>query len=339
MRQGPLRRGQHDAEDGDRGGGAVGRTARRSDPEDGHPEVVAGIAITHPGRVLYPEAGYTKLDVARYYAGVGAWLLPHLAHRPLTLLRCPTGWGARGRTCFYQRHRRPGIPDVVQPIEVRERGGARTCMMANSVAAVVALVQIGALEFHPWGSREGALDRPDRIVLDFDPDEGLGWPALVDAVVAGRTLLENLGLRGFLRTTGGKGLHVVVPIEPTQPWDAIKGFARAISDLLVRTFPDRLTATASLGRRTGRVFVDYLRNAEGATAIAPYSLRAKAHAPVAMPVAWTALREDLRFAHFDLAGVPKHLAARGGDPWSGFFELRQDVTPALVRRAGRADVR
>jgi bifunctional non-homologous end joining protein LigD len=197
---------------------------------------------------------------------------------------------------------------------------------------VVALLQMGVLEIHPWGSREGALDRPDRIVMDFDPDEDLPWQSVVDAVTVLRKLLDTLGLTGFLRTTGGKGLHVVLPIVPAHGWDTVKAFTKAIADLMVMTFPDRFTANLAKRTRGGRIFVDYLRNAEGATAIASYSVRAKKNAPVSMPIGWDELRADIRFDHFNVRNAPARLRRR--DPWGGFFTIEQSLTTQMMRQVG-----
>jgi bifunctional non-homologous end joining protein LigD len=206
--------------------------------------------------------------------------------------------------------------------------------MANSVGAVVSLLQMGVLEIHPWGSRKGTLDKPDRIVMDFDPDESLPWSSLVEAVTVLRKLLDTLGLTGFLRTTGGKGLHVVLPIAPQRDWPTITAFTKAIADLMVMSFPDRFTAKLNKATRTGKILVDYLRNAEGATAIAPYSLRAKKNAPVSMPIAWEELRRDVRFDHFNVRNAAARLKKQKRDPWADFLDVRQSITPQMMRSVG-----
>ena len=249
-------------------------------------------------------------------------------------MRCPNGWD---KPCFYQKHAKESLSEYIDRIDIREDGGKQPYMMANSVSAVVALLQMGVLEIHPWGSRAPKLDCPDRLVFDFDPDESLGWDKLVDAVTVLRKLLDTLELRSFLKTTGGKGLHVVVPLEPTRKWDEAKAFCKAIAELLVRTFPDRFTSKLSKSTRAGRIFVDYLRNAENATAIAAYSVRAKARAPVAMPVAWEQLKGDLRFDHFNVKNVPGLLRRRRRDPWAELTEVRQKLTDAMLRRSASAD--
>ena len=292
---------------------------------------VAGVALSHPDKPYFPEAGITKRLLAQYYASVASRALPYLRKRPLALVRCPDGW--RGQ-CFYQKHADPSVHASVSRIEVPESGGTATYFSANTAQALAGLVQWGVIELHPWGSRAPRLDRPDRLTFDFDPDDGVAWKALVDAVSALRALLDDLGLVGFLKTTGGKGLHVVVPIRATLDWGMAKGFARAVADVLVRTFPDRFTATASKAKRTGRIFIDYLRNAEGATAIAPYAVRARANAPVSTPIEWSELDGDVRFDHFNVRTVPERLAALRKDPWAAFGTTRQTVTRAALRRVG-----
>lgn len=308
------------------------RTDERSSGTPGH--VVAGVALSNPDKLLYPEAGITKLEIARFYDSIAEWVLPHLAARPLTLVRCPNGWS---KHCFFQKNADAGVDEAIERVEVQTSDGPAQYMMANSKRALIALVQMGALELHPWGSRAGKLHFPDRIVLDLDPDDGVGWERVVEAVSLVRALLGELGLRSFLKTTGGKGLHVVLPIRPTLGWEPVKGFCKAIADLLARTFPDRFTAKASKATREGKIFIDYLRNSEGATAISAYSIRARANAPVATPLAWEELEKDVRFDHFNLRTLPRRLQRLQADPWAEFFSARQSVTQAMMRKAGLAE--
>jgi bifunctional non-homologous end joining protein LigD len=193
-------------------------------------------------------------------------------------------------------------------------------------------VQWGVIELHPWGARAPRLDRPDRLVFDFDPDPKVNWPDVVAAVKLLRTLLEELGLTGFLKTTGGKGLHVVVPIRPTIPWDQAKAFTRGVARFLATTFPDRFTDTVAKNRRGGKIFIDYLRNARGATAVAPYTVRARENAPVAMPIAWSELATDVRFDHFNVRNVRDRLRRQRRDPWADFFATRQALTANIRSR-------
>lgn len=294
-------------------------------------DTVAGIKLTNPDKLLYPEAGISKRDLALYYEAIGNWIVPHLRDRPLTLVRCPDGWN---KQCFYQKHAGNGVAKVIERVTVQESDGPGLYMMANSVSALVAVLQMGALELHPWGSRTPKLGFPDRIVFDFDPDDALSWKEITEAVNVLKTLLDSLGLRGFLKTTGGKGLHVVVPIQPTVPWEHIKGFTKAIAELFARTFPDRFTAKLLKVSRHGKIFIDYLRNAEGATAVAPYSTRAKANAPVSTPIEWGEVARDVRFDHFNVKNVPARLKRLKRDPWAEFIKTRQSVTKAMMKQVG-----
>jgi len=291
----------------------------------------AGVGLSHPDKVYFPEAGITKRELAQYYVEVASRLVPHVADRPLSLVRCPDGWQGQ---CFYQKHANRSVHAAVARVAVPESGGAANYFAANSAAALAGLVQWGVIELHPWAARTRNLDRPDRLIFDLDPDEKLRWPDVVAAVNLLRTLLEELGLRGYPKTTGGKGLHVVLPVRPTLTWEDAKAFTRAVADFLARTFPDRFIATAAKNRRDGRIFIDYLRNARGATAVAPYAVRARRNAPVATPVAWPELIDDVRFDHFNLRNVRERLARQRHDPWADFFTTRQTITVAIRRRFG-----
>jgi bifunctional non-homologous end joining protein LigD len=217
---------------------------------------------------------------------------------------------------------------------VKVNGGASVYLMAESVSAIVALLQMGVLEIHPWGSRADRLGFPDRIVLDLDPDEALAWADVKQSVAVVKALIENIGLVPFVKTTGGKGLHIVVPIQPSASWEDVKGFTKAIAEFLERGFPDRFTSKLLKVSRGGRIFIDYLRNAEGATAVAAYSLRAKASAPVATPIEWDELDRDLRFAHFNVRNVPKRLAKLKANPWRDLDASAKALTPAMMARVG-----
>jgi len=298
--------------------------------DDGN--AIAGITLSNPDKVLYPEAKLTKRDLALYYSAVGEWMLPHIRSRPLTLVRCPDGWDKKS---FYQKNADGGIHEAISRVAIDNGdGGHSLYMMAESVAALVALLQMGALELHPWGSQSKKLGFPDRIIFDLDPDETLPWEDVKQAVLVLRTLLETIGLAPFLKTTGGKGLHIVVPIEPTVSWEHVKDFTKAVAELLERTFPDRFTAKLLKVSRHGRIFIDYLRNAEGATAVAAYSLRAKANAPVSIPIGWDELANDVRFAHFNARNVAKRLARLGNDPWENLVQSERSLTAAVIAKVG-----
>ena len=280
--------------------------------------------LTHPDRVLYPELGITKADLARYYAEVAPFLLPHAAHRPLSLVRCPEG---RTGPSFFQKHPGRGTPESIERVKLREAGGVAEYMAIADADGLAALVQLGALELHVWGSRTTDLEHPDQIVFDLDPDPKVPWKDVVAAARAVRDRLETLGLESFAKTTGGKGLHVVAPLVPRASWDEVKAFTRAIADELVAREPERYLAKATKSARRGKIFLDYLRNARGATAVCPYSTRAREGATVATPLAWSEVTARLDPRRFTLQSVPKRLA-KGPDPWQRYTKVRQSL-PAL----------
>ena len=251
------------------------------------PDTVAGVVLTHPDRVLYPDVGLTKHDLAEYYAAVAEAMLPHLAGRPLSLVRCPEGAAAK---CFYQKHPGHSAPKALRRIKIKESAGTHEYVVADDVGALVALVQMGVLEIHPWGSREDHLEKPDRIIFDFDPAPDVSWHASGRGRRGHARRLGSLGLESFLNTTGGKGLHVVAPIAPRDEWPDVKAFTKAVAVAAERDAPRDYTTVMSKAERRGRIFIDYLRNDRGATAIAPYSTRARAGATVATPLPWSALK-------------------------------------------------
>ncbi|HVN35169.1 MAG TPA: DNA ligase D [Casimicrobiaceae bacterium] len=293
---------------------------------------IAGIALTNPDKVLYPEAGVTKRDLARFYERIADWILPHFEQRPLTLLRCPNGWD---KPCFYQKNADASVIDAIDRVKVPASNGKTSLyMMANSLTAIVGLVQMGTLELHPWGSTAGRLGYPDRLTFDLDPDDQVTWDDLKQAALLVKTLLENVGLQPFVKTTGGKGLHVVVAIEPTTEWEDAKNFTKAAAELLERTFPDRFTSKLLKVSRGGKVFIDYLRNAEGATAVGAYSLRARANAPVSTPIEWKELERDVRFHHFDVGRVLERYAKLKRDPWAGIAKSARPLDKARMAKVG-----
>ena len=287
------------------------------------PSIVAGVTLTHPDRVLFPELSLTKLALARYYEQIGTWILPHLKDRPLTLVRCPEGYD---KECFYQKHATDTVPKVVGRVEIPEGKETACYMVADSLPAIIGLVQMGVLELHTWGAKRDLLENPDRIIFDLDPDPSVAWKSVVEAAHLVRTLLEELQLTSFVKTTGGKGLHVVLPLQRVHTWDEVKTFSKAMADHLVRLIPDRFIANMSKQKRRGKIYVDYLRNAKGATAIAAYSTRARAGAPVSVPLAWEELSPDLRSDHFTVMNVVERLKGLKRDPWRDYFTVKQKLT-------------
>jgi bifunctional non-homologous end joining protein LigD len=293
-------------------------------------QMVAGVKITHPERIVYPDAKISKLMVAEYYARVAPRLLPYVAGRPLSIVRCPDGTKA---ACFFQKHVGYEIPGIDVAM-IEDSTGRNPYIVANAAKALVGLAQMNAIELHVWGAKVAAIERPDTMVLDLDPDPELPWATVVTAARLTRTLLDELGLDALVKTTGGKGLHVVVPLERRHSWDEVKGFAQKVAAHLAKTLPDQFTATMSKTRRQGKIFVDYLRNTRGATAVAPYSLRARPGATVATPLSWDELSAKIPPAAFTIATVPERIAKKK-DPWANYERHRQRLTTAMQRALGK----
>jgi len=296
-----------------------GRGASRAGQE------VAGIRLTHPDRVYFPELGLTKLELARYYEAMADRILPGLAQRPLSLVRCPEG---RTGKCFYQKHVDKTVSESVGRVVIEKDESPYA--MVTDLPSLIALVQISVIEFHVWGSRADQIEKPDQIVIDLDPDETVSWPRLVEAVRLVRALLEELGLVPFLRTTGGKGLHVVAPLVRRTTWESVKGFTHALALRMTREKPEEYTDRISKSRRKGKILIDYLRNQRDATAIASYSVRARPNAPVAMPIAWEELDQARKMPQWSVRNAPDRLALP--DPWKDFDKSRRVLTNRARQR-------
>jgi bifunctional non-homologous end joining protein LigD len=281
---------------------------------------IAGVRLTSPDKVLYPEQGTTKRDLAEYYLAIAEHILPHVARRPITLVRCPTG---RQKKCFYQRHAGSGVPPELGEVEISGFEESGAYLFIKDVKGLIAMVQMGVLEMHPWGARVDRPDRPERIIFDLDPGEGLGFADVVTAARDVRGVLADRGLASFVKTTGGKGLHVVIPIERRHEWRQVKSFAKTVAESLARDAPDRFLTRISKVERRGRIFIDYLRNDPTSTAVAPYSTRARAGAPVAMPVAWEELSPSLQPASFNINTATEYVNTRPSDPWAEIDKVRQ----------------
>ena len=297
-------------------------SARSSRTAAGGPEPhVAGVRITHADRAFPDSNGLTKLDLVNYYHAASAQMLVHVCPRPLALVRSPGGDFSQA---FFQKH------ITVDAIGAGRDQPAADYVVARNARNLLELVQWNTIEFHTWGSRRDAPERPDRIVLDLDPDPGVDWPMFRDGCDAVRTLLDRLELRWFVKTTGGKGLHFVVPLQRRHTWTEVKATGRAMAEALVRAQPAMFLAKASKAERRGRIYVDWLRNGEGATAVAAYSARARPGLPVSMPVAWPELDHDVRGAHFNVGNATSRL--QRPDPWAGYAAGAQRLS-ATVRRA------
>ena len=274
---------------------------------------LAAIWVTNPQRRVFGKSGPTKLDIAIYYAAVGDFMLPHLLGRPVSLVRCPTG---RPQDCFFQRHAFAGMPSTVATFDMENsEGETKRYIAIEDAKGYLALAQFGVVEFHAWGSTRRRPEKPDRIVFDLDPGKGIAWREIVEAAVHLRGELEALGLMPFIKTSGGRGLHLTVPIVPKLAWKQVHEATRRIAGRLAASAPDVFTTTMGEQNRRGRIFIDFHRNARGATAVAPYSLRARPHLPVSTPLSWDDLEsidapEDLNYS--SLPG----LLTSSGDPWA-----------------------
>jgi bifunctional non-homologous end joining protein LigD len=287
---------------------------------------LASARLTHPDRVLWEDEGLTKLGLAEFYAEIADWILPHVVGRPLSLLRCPAG---SRKECFFQKHAWAGLDgDLVQRVST----GDDETLAIRDLKGLLALVQAGVLEIHPWGSTLHAVEKPDRLTFDLDPGDNVGWAQVADGAREVRERLTALGFESFVKTTGGKGLHVVVPLRPKADWELAKAFAERVAVAMAKDGPDRYTASLAKRARQGRIFVDYLRNGRGATAVAAYSTRARAGAPVSVPIAWDELASLQSGAQYRVANLPARLQHLEQDPWSDIGSVAQTLGRQHLRR-------
>ncbi|HEV8581177.1 MAG TPA: DNA ligase D [Thermoanaerobaculia bacterium] len=289
---------------------------------------IAGVRFSNPEKVLYPEQGLTKRDLALYYSRIADWILPYLADRPLTLVRCPEG---RSKQCFYQKHITEHVPSSVRRVDV---GEPEPYGAVSDLEGLLALVQMGVLEIHIWGSHRDKIELPDYVVFDLDPDEGLPWERVVEGAYRMRDFLGELGLQSFLKTTGGKGLHVVIPLVRRDGWDEVKAFTKAVAEAVVAADPSRYTSKLPKASRKGKVFIDYLRNGRGATSICAYSTRARPGATVSAPLFWEELEAGVRGDSFNLRNIFERLESLPSDPWAEFSKIRHSITAAMKKSVG-----
>jgi bifunctional non-homologous end joining protein LigD len=296
--------------------GPAKKATKRSASKD------AGLFLTHPEREVFPGSGITKLDVAEYYIAVAPWMLEELRHRPVSTVRCPNGAGAK---CFFQKHLSPGIGAHVSSVKIREKSGTQPYLCIDDAPGLIELVQMNVIEFHPWGSKSDDVEHADRIVFDLDPHPKVAWKRVIAAARDTKKQLERIGLKSFLRTSGGKGLHVVVPLNPPAPWKDVKAFTQAFAQAMAKLRPNEYVAVAGEKNREGLIFIDWLRNGRGATSIASYSLRARAAAGVAMPIAWTELGRLRGGDVYTIKNAIKRTQARKRDPWESIANVRQKL--------------
>jgi bifunctional non-homologous end joining protein LigD len=274
---------------------------------------INGIAITHPDRVISGTGHITKGELAEYYAAVSPLLVPRISRRPVSLLRCPSGISG---DCFFQRNPGKGLGPDVHPYEFRHNGKKSEYLYIEDERGLLELIQMGAIELHPWGARIDAIDFPDRLVFDLDPAPDVPFDAVKKAAQDLRKRLQNRGLESVLKSTGGKGLHVTVPLAGKDSWPAVKSFAASLAGVMVTAEPDAYIATMSKAKRAGKIFVDYLRNDYTATAIADYSVRARSGAPVAVPLEWKELKNLKAANQFTINDVMERVKGKTEDSFS-----------------------
>ncbi|RZJ13252.1 MAG: DNA ligase D [Rubrivivax sp.] len=284
--------------------------------------------ITHPDRVIDPSSGLRKIDLVHYYESVADWMLPHLKQRPVSLVRAPQGITGE---LFFQKHSEARMPGVIDlPAELWP--GHASLLAINSLEGLVSATQMNVVEFHTWNTTARKLNQPDRVIFDLDPGEGVTWPQLQEAALLMRTLLEELGLKSWLKTSGGKGLHVVVPLAPKLDDDTVKAFSRSAVEHMARTLPQRFVAKSGGSNRVGKIFIDYLRNGHGQTTAAAFSARARPGMGVSMPVAWEQLASLKSGAHWTVQTAREYLSFSGGaDAWGDYWKCRQTLTAAIKR--------
>jgi bifunctional non-homologous end joining protein LigD len=281
------------------------------------------VTLSNPDRVLWPSMGLTKSDLASYYRTVAEVMMPHVIRRPVTLVRCPQG---RQRKCFYQRHHVAGFPEQFHPVDLREATGeAKGYLYIEDAEGLIAGVQFGVLEFHIWGSTIADIERPDRLVFDLDPDPDLDFAQVRQAAVELASFLGELGLTSYPMLTGGKGVHVVSPLEPRAEWPEAKAFARSIAGTMAQYAPERFVDNMAKAKRKGRIFIDYLRNDRTSTAIAPYSTRAREGAPVAWPLDWDQFKRAKSGADYDVTNAVRAVKRLKSPPWQGYEEARRPL--------------
>ncbi|MGH8212389.1 MAG: DNA ligase D, partial [Rhodanobacteraceae bacterium] len=338
LRQGSFKglrpdKGPEDLRDRDRNEGepAVQRRASRStSKKPGSREsrarsassfVPNDIALTHPDRVLIPKPRVTKLALAEFYRSIGEHLLPGIIGRPLSLVRCPDGIG---KPCFFQKHSMQGMPESIRVgTQTNSKDEEEEYLYVDGIEGVMGLVQMNVIEIHPWGSTIADLEHPDRLVFDLDPDVDVEWPRVRNAAKLLRERLQAVGLESFLRTTGGKGLHVVVPLNPRPDWETAKAFSHALARTLEQEAPREYVSVATKSKRKGRIFVDYLRNARGSTAVASFCVRAREGAGVATPLHWEELSRLRSGAQYTIQNIARRLKSIKEDPWAYIQEVRQ----------------
>lgn len=298
------------------------KATKKAMKKDAEEAVEDDFALSHPEKILFSESKTTKHDLAVFYESINKWIMPHVKDRPLALLRCPNG---EGKTCFFQKHAETdGEGLMSKKIKSKTKKESEEILFIEDKSGLTEMVQMGTLEIHIRGCDKDQIDNPNQIVFDFDPDPGVGFKDVKDAAFALKQFLDKLKLKSFIKASGGKGLHVHVPVAPIYDWEQIKGFSRSVCEQMENENPEKFTTNISKAKRKGKIFLDYLRNGYGATAVSPYSVRAKPHAPVAFPITWEEAKKLKAPDLYTVKSVPKILKKRK-DPWAGYFKLKQKI--------------
>lgn len=290
---------------------------------------VAGVRISHPDRLIYPEQGLSKLQFAQYFESVADWIVPHVKGRPLTLVHCPAGIAA---PCMFMKHAKQWGPNALRRVKIQEKAKIGEYLVADNIEAVVSLAQMGIVEIHTWNATDDDIERPNRIVWDLDPGPHVAWKQVVTAAQLARDVLTTLGLESWVKTTGGHGLHVIVPIKPARDWSECLEFARAVSEAIERTDPIYTTTFAKAGRER-KILIDYLRNNRTNTSVCAFSPRARPGAVVSMPLEWKELNAGPE--RWTMLTAPRRLARLKVDPWAAYWSAKQQLSrsaAAALRR-------
>lgn len=294
---------------------------------------VSGVRISHPDRIIYPDLGISKIELARYFERVGEWILPHVIGRPLTLVHCPDGLAA---PCNYLKHAKAWGPNALRRVRIQEKTKVGEYLVADSLEAVISLAQMGIVEIHTWNSNADDVDRPNRLVWDLDPGPHVTWKQVVTAAKVVREVLTTLRLTSWVKTTGGRGLHVVVPIKPRRTVAACLDFSRSVAESIERTNPSLYTTKFAKAGRERKILIDYLRNNRTNTSVCAFSPRARPAATVSMPLAWNELRDPPD--RWTMVTAPRRVAQLARDPWKQYWTSAQEISEAsfeAIARAGR----
>ena len=295
---------------------------------------VVGVRISHPDRLIYPHLGISKIQLARYYERIADWIVPHVAGRPLTLVHCPAGLAA---PCHFLKHAKAWGPNALRRVRIQEKAKVGEYLVADSIEAVVSLAQMGIVEIHTWNCTADDLERPNRLVWDLDPGPQVTWKQIVTAAELVRDVLETLGLRSWVKTTGGRGLHVVVPLKRKRTVTECLAFSRAVSEAIAKTDPGAYTTAFPKVGRERHILIDYLRNNRTNTSVCAFSPRARPGATVSMPLSWNDLDEPPD--RWTLVTVPSRLERLRADPWKDYWSGAQTISAASFVAVTQLSVR